>query len=117
MCNLNIKLLGCNYHPYLLSGLNGLALGDYKLSVQRVPAQMAAMLLVPPTPTQVAAPTASAMNEHSSRNSSVVDPLMTSPPSCVLRLSNMTTDEDLNDDEAFDEMQVKLLTLNHIGIF
>jgi RNA recognition motif-containing protein len=89
------------------SGLNGLSLGEFKLSVQRVPAQMAAMLLVPPSPSSTtgAATTSAASNAHSNGHTSAVDPLLASPPTSVLRLANMTTDEDLEDDEAFDEMQ------------
>ncbi|CAE7782274.1 U2af50 [Symbiodinium microadriaticum] len=89
-----------------VKGLNGLQLGGSKLSVQRVPAQMAAMLLVPPTPSSSGAGgtgVGSVVSAGSAASSP--DPLLTHPPTCVLRLSNMTTMEDLQDDDAYDELQ------------
>ena len=84
-----------------VKGLNGLQLGESKLSVQRVPAQMAAMLLVPPTPSS--APTGGDL----APGVPPPDPLLNHPPTCVLRLSNMTSMDDLLNDDAYDELQAR----------
>ena len=95
-----------------VKGLNGLSLGDFKLSVQRVPAQMASMLLAP-TPSTASSANTSSMAESSGAQSGT-DPLLSYPPSCVLRLSNMTAMEDLVDDELYDELTVRRLSFEHI---
>ena len=65
-------------------------IGSYKLTAQRVPPQMASLLLVQSfTPPE--------------------DPLLSCPPSCILRLSNMVTDDDLKDDESYQELKVLLI--------
>ena len=86
-----------------VKGLNGLQLGGSKLSVQRVPAQMAAMLLVPPTPSSAPA----GVTAPAGNSAPPPDPLLNHPPSCVLRLSNMTSMDDLLNDDAYDELQAR----------
>jgi splicing factor U2AF 65 kDa subunit len=76
-----------------IKGLNGLMVGGFQLSVQRVPPHMAALLLVPAT-----------------NSASDIDPLLLCPPSCILRLSNMVSEEDLQDDEAYEELKVWLVS-------
>lgn len=70
-----------------VAGLNGLRLGDYVLSVQRIPKQMADVLLQN-TPGNVSP--SSARGESS--------------PTTVLRLSNMVTVQDLTDAASYEEL-------------
>lgn len=63
-------------------------LGGYQLAVQRVPPHMASLLLV-------------------KASNAGVDPLVLCPPSCILRLSNMVSEEDLRDDEMYEELKVR----------
>ena len=84
-----------------ITGLNGLPVGDKQLSVQRVPANMATLLLkpaVPPPPPPTPAPITASEQEDT-------DPLLTSLPTTILRMSNMTTLEELRDDEVYEELQ------------
>jgi splicing factor U2AF subunit len=86
-----------------LSGLNKLEIAEYKLSVQRIPEATAKLLLKP----------ANANDDESSKNSPPkmiveqppADPLASNPPTTILRLSNMTTKEDLTDDELYLELK------------
>jgi splicing factor U2AF subunit len=71
-----------------IQGLNGISLGDFKLTVTRVPQSMVNLLLKPVTNDAVL-------------GSSL---LLKMPPTCALQLSNMVTDEDLRDDELFAEL-------------
>ena len=95
-----------------LKGLNGLALGDGKLSVQKVPVQMAALLLQPASAgtstSSSGGSTSPRANDGSDKNTEgggmTNDPLSTHPPTCVVRLGNMTTAEDLVDDELYEEL-------------
>lgn len=70
--------------------MNGVFVGSNQLSVQRVPPHMASLLLV-----QAPTPTANGG-----------DPLLNCPPSCILKLSNMVSENDLTDDELYQELQV-----------
>ena len=82
----------------VVAGLDGLEIGDNKLQVTRVPLHAAALLLQdtkvsmsssskPPPPTEPR------------------DATMDMPPTTVLRLSNMTTADDLKDDELYMEVR------------
>lgn len=70
-----------------VKGLHGIMLGGYQLAVQRVPPHMASLLLIRASNTGV-------------------DPLVHCPPSCILRLSNMVSEDDLKDDELYEELKV-----------
>lgn len=76
-----------------VSGLNGVSLGEIKLSLQCVPQSMAALLLQPST--KIAAP----VDESKSPN-----PLLSLKPTAAIQLSNMVADEDLRDDELYAEL-------------
>lgn len=79
-----------------VTGLDKLEIADHKLSVQRVPAHAAALLLQPSTtPAAPARPPPPAAK----------DKLSDLPPTCVIRLSNMTTPKELACDEEFMELQ------------
>jgi splicing factor U2AF subunit len=69
---------------YYLPGLNKLEIAEFRLAVQRIPAESAAILLRPTTS---------------------IDPLSSLPATCVLRLSNMTMPSELDDDEAYHELK------------
>lgn len=73
-------------------------IGGNKLTVQRVPPQMAPILL--------------AQSSHSTE-----DPLLNCPPSCILRLSNMVTNDDLTNDELYQELLVYYFFLSFIISF
>ena len=87
----------------VIGGMNGLDIADHKLSVLRIPASSAAVLLQPtsappppagPPPLPVGAPSAP----------DAVDELSACDPTTVIRLSNMTTPQDLADDQSFEEL-------------
>jgi splicing factor U2AF subunit len=80
-----------------IAGLNKLEIADYRLAVQRVPAESAAILLQPLT------------SRPSAGNLPSKDPLDNYPPSRILRLSNMTVEEDLMDDELYSELKEDIL--------
>lgn len=102
----------------VVGGMNNLDIADHKISVQRIPASSAALLLQPtavsvpaaataPTSTAVAAAgtaQVAALGTPPTSSPSVPDALESYPPSTVVRMSNMTTDEDLRDDDLFDEL-------------
>jgi splicing factor U2AF subunit len=91
-----------------IAGLNGLPVGDKQLSVQKVPMNMAALLLKPARPPAPPAPVAgNAIGGLPSiaTTSTDSDPLLSAPPAAVLRMSNMTTLEELRDDEIYEELQ------------
>ena len=104
-------------------GLNKLEIADFKLAVQRVPIESAAILLQPSsTSINAATATAAALtnlltNQSNQSQSSptlptidpTADPLTTLSPTRILRLSNMTMPEDLADDEAYGELQEDVL--------
>ena len=104
-------------------GLNKLEIADFKLAVQRVPIESAAILLQPSsTSINAATATAAALtnlltNQSAQSQSSptlpaidpTADPLTTLQPTRILRLSNMTMPEDLIDDEAYGELQEDVL--------
>ena len=88
-----------------LKGLNGLPLGDVKLSLQRVPAQMAQVLLQPVAKPTVE-PTVSVKDSAAEPTTSTADAsLLAVPPATVIRLGNLSTVSDLMDDELFEELQ------------
>lgn len=74
-----------------VSGLGGIALGESKLALQRVPQSMAIMLLRP----------ANAVKKESIMQK---DPLLALKPTAALQLSNMVTSTDLIDDELYAEV-------------
>lgn len=73
----------------VISGMNNLNLAGHKLSVQRVPISSAAVLLRP-------VKVSSRSDEPPSEGDAKV--------SRVICLSNMTTEEDLQDDESYQEL-------------
>ncbi len=78
-----------------VGGLNGLALGDMKLSVNRLPLSMAAVLLKPQEQ-QVSS------NLDSITSGSVMRTASSLTRSTVLRLANMATKGDLTDDQLYE---------------
>lgn len=101
----------------VVGGMNNLDIADHKISVQRIPASSAALLMQPtavsvpaaaatPTATAVAAagPAVAALVTPPASSPAAPDALEAYPPSTVVRMSNMTTDEDLRDDDLFDEL-------------
>ena len=106
-----------------LLGLSKIDIAGFKLSVQRVPAATAAVLLQPtavPTPAPPTATTATAASILTPTTAPVVtkpapttqdnnDPLNSQGPTRILRLSNMTTSADLADDELFLELKEDVL--------
>ena len=79
-----------------VSGLDKLEIGEHKLSVQRVPAHAAPLLLQPTmNPTPPARPPPPAAKDR----------LSDLPPTCVIRLSNMTTPQELASDDECMELQ------------
>ena len=81
-----------------VSGLDKLEIADHRLSVQRVPAHAASLLLQPTSaPAAPPRPPPPAARE--------VDPLTLLPPTPVIRLSNMTTPAELASDEEYMELQ------------
>lgn len=85
-----------------IKGLSAIDIIDKKLMVQRIPLQTAQLLLVPVSrpsvpavPTSVTAPTIP---------NPPADPLVSVPPTKVIRLSNMTTEEDLHEDENYQDL-------------
>lgn len=95
----------------VVAGMNKLDLAGSKLAVQRVPLSSAAMLLkpsaspntniLPTSPTSASAPASCLTNGPQPQLSDVLDDF---PASCVIRLSNMTTPEDLRDNDAYEEL-------------
>ena len=79
-----------------VSGLDKLEIGEHKLSVQRVPPHAAPLLLQPSiNPTPPARPPPPAAKDR----------LQDLPPTCVIRLSNMTTPQELASDDECMELQ------------
>jgi splicing factor U2AF subunit len=90
----------------VVTGMNNLDIAGQKLSVQRIPQSSAAVLLqpnaaVPPAP--AAAPPAPAGPAPTSAPTQP-DELAEYPPSAVIRMSNMTTPQDLSDDQSYEEL-------------
>lgn len=92
----------------VVGGMNGLEIADHKLSVQRIPASSAAVLLQPsaaaPAPPAGAPPAPPPQSTAAAPSSSQPDELASQPPSTVIRMSNMTTPEDLADDTQYEEL-------------
>jgi splicing factor U2AF 65 kDa subunit len=91
-----------------ISALNGFYLGASKLSLTRVPSNVATTLLIPAPKAPVNQP--SSTTSASARAAAAIaalppDPLKDVRPSRVLRMSNMVTDDDLEDDEAYEELK------------
>ena len=87
---------------FIILGLNKLEIANFRLAVQRVPAESAAILLQPLS--SRSQPSAN-VNQPGTTISATNDPLDTYPSSRILRLSNMTVDEDLTDDELYQELR------------
>lgn len=75
-----------------VAGLSGIAFGELKLLLQRIPQSMANMLLQPSKSTE----------KH--RQEKVSNPLLDMPPTSALQLSNMIAADDLRDDELYSEL-------------
>lgn len=87
----------------VVNGMNKLDLADHKLSVQRVPVSSVSLLLKPASITLT--PKLSSSSSFSSLPVNKKTNLLESyPPSRVLRMSNMTTEEDLTDDKLYQEL-------------
>lgn len=94
----------------VVEGMNGVEIGGSKISVTKVPLSSASVLLRPtqqvpvtvPTPTNAAATSVS--NPVDDEEKRTLDTLLRLPTSRVIRLSNMTTEEDLTDNVAFEEL-------------
>ena len=85
-----------------ITGLNNLDIAGFKLAAQRVPLHAAAVLLQPAQVPATVAPTGTSAPPPPTGPR---DPLTDHPPTTVIRLSNMTTQEDLTDDELYLELQ------------
>lgn len=105
-CSAVLEYLDPSITTEAIGNLGKLDIAGLKLSVHRVPASSAAMLLqptsapLPPTPLVLAVPPSAAVDPGAA-----ADPLSSYPPTSVLRLSNMTTEEDLTDDELYEELR------------
>lgn len=95
--------------------MNKLEIADHRISVQRIPASSAVVLLqpAPVTTTSTAAVTSvttTMIDQYPSPTSSpscnITKPniLASMSPTTVIRLSNMTTYQDLIDDELYEEL-------------
>jgi splicing factor U2AF subunit len=96
-----------------IASLSKIDIAGFKLNVQRVPASTASLLLQPtvkPAVSTSSAPAASpAAPIVAARAVTSVDPLDNLPPSSILRLTNMTTPEDLADSELYQELKEDVL--------
>lgn len=87
----------------VVSGMNGLDIAGHKLSIQRVPMSSAAVLLPPGSGVGNSIANNQATSEES-QSLEIQDIPADAPITTVIRLSNMTTDEDLTDDTLFNEL-------------
>ena len=90
----------------VVAGLDGLEIGDNKLQVTRVPLHAAALLL---QDTKVSSMSSSSKPPPPTEPR---DATMDMPPTTVLRLSNMTTADDLKDDELYMEVRSYVDTID-----
>jgi splicing factor U2AF subunit len=92
----------------VVAGMNNLDIAGQKLSVQRIPASSASVLLQPTNPSAppsaTPAPTSAQPAAVSPGPEASSDDLVHCPPSSVVRLSNMTTPQDLADDQSYEEL-------------
>jgi hypothetical protein len=88
----------------VISGMNNLEIAGQRLSVQRVPVSSAAVLLRP----SKTSPKPAALNQFTSQQADGITPQW--KPSRVIQLSNMTTEEDLSDDQLYEGVPSSLLT-------
>lgn len=96
----------------VVAGMNKLEIADHRLAVQRIPSSSAAVLLQPTTTTTTTAVVAPPPAASSAASSTVRVPPPPAPksvlsaiaPTCVIRLSNMVTLGDLQDDELYEEL-------------
>lgn len=79
----------------VVSGMNKLDIAGSRLSVQRIPQSSASLLLKPST---------SSPNRPTDNASVLFSSTTQSVPSSVVQLLNMTTDEDLVDEELYQEL-------------
>lgn len=93
-------------------GLNKLEIANFRLAVQRVPAESASILLQPIAPLNASAQPSTAPSQANNNltTSNLIDsdPLSTLPPTRILRLSNMATDEDLSDNELYEDLRLDI---------
>jgi splicing factor U2AF 65 kDa subunit len=90
----------------VIAGLDQLEIADNKLTVQRVPAHAAALLLQPTQsqqPQQPPLPQSPPLKP--APPTTARDPLLDLAPTKVIRLANMTTPDDLADDELYLELK------------
>jgi splicing factor U2AF subunit len=98
-----------------IGSLGKIDIAGFKLTVQRVPASTASLLLQPTAvkaspPPSMSAPApsfyaAAAAAPSTASSANAQDPLASMSPTTILRLSNMTTPEDLADDEMYGELK------------
>lgn len=101
----------------VIQGMNGVDLGGTKIGVARIPAASAAILLKPTQAQQQAAAQAAATpaattststpsnaTSEEDRTLSLLRRFNDQLATSVVRLSNMTTDEDLVDEQAYEEL-------------
>mmetsp|Transcript_10657 Transcript_10657/g.17372 ORF Transcript_10657/g.17372 Transcript_10657/m.17372 type:complete len:541 (+) Transcript_10657:1067-2689(+) len=89
----------------VVAGMNKLDVAGHKLAVQRIPASTAALLLHPTgiAPVAVTAPPTAGISPAAP--AVVINSCLAEiPPGVVIRLSNMVTAEDLEDDGMYDEL-------------
>lgn len=92
---------------HVVDGMNKLDLGGTKLSVQRVPMSSASLLLKPTVVSEsqsLSSKSTDMLQPTTSSLSYEEEKLQVYPQSCVIRLSNMTTQEDLEDDVLYEEL-------------
>ena len=89
--------------------MNKLEIADHRISVQRIPASSAVVLLQP-TPANITTAATTTIDQYPSPaispsvNTTKPNILATMSPTTVIRLSNMTTFQDLMDDELYEEL-------------
>jgi hypothetical protein len=93
----------------VISGMNNLEIAGQRISVQRVPVSSAAVLLRPIK----SSPKSATSNQFLQVSSQETDKASMTQwkPSTVIQLSNMTTEEDLADDQLY-EGSVSLIYLS-----
>ena len=82
-----------------MKGLSAIDILDKRLMVQRIPLQTAHLLLVPQSDKPIIASTAPAPS-----TADVIDSVTKLHPTKIIRLSNMTTEEDLHEDENYQDL-------------
>lgn len=90
----------------VVAGMNKLEIADHRLAVQRISSSSAAVLLQPTSVAAAlpAASTAASPTVPVPAPAAVKSVLSSVAPTCVIRLSNMVTLGDLQDDELYEEL-------------